>query len=710
MNKEIRRILIVDDNESIHEDIKNILTSGHAIEDIVRDALSKELFDSPDNRIDAMRDVAFTYAIDSAYQGEEAVKMADDAGRKGAPYALIFMDVRMPPGIDGIQAVKRIWKTYPQTEVVLCTAFSDYAWDEIMVQLGFSDHLLFIRKPVDSVAVKQMALTLTTKWELEWKSRGYIQSLAESRALYKSLVNNLGLGIMLIDRGMTILMVNSQMKQWNPALSGEGKQKCYQLIPNHLHDQPCRTCPACMTFEDGLTHEYIADMMVGEEVRKQRVQVFPVLDASGKTVNAIVVVEDITERTRLEERISSAQKMEFLGSIASGVAHDLNNILTGIVALPDLLLLETPPQSPSIEYLHMIKESANRASAIIEDLLTLSRRSVAAHEVVDLNTIISAGLASPEFKLTHSDHPAVSVESSLAPCLRNMRGSKVHLSKAVINLLMNAMEAIPRSGSIEITTDNITHDGTASADPTAPSGEFVRLRIDDNGIGIPREIQRKIFEPFYTTKVMGRRSGTGLGLAIVERTVQDHNGHLHIDSTVGRGTTFTLEFPATRDELINEKKPLILPEIVRGNGQSILVVEDSHELHAVPGFILGKLGYRVHVVESGENAAAYLEKNIVDLVILDMVFDCGMDGLEALKHILAVRPGQPTILTCGFSRTERITAAQQLGAGRFIPKPYDLAYFASAIKEELERSNTPVGRASQPTRGKSSPAPDGGTP
>jgi two-component system cell cycle sensor histidine kinase/response regulator CckA len=707
MTKELRRILIVDDNESIHEDLKNILLDGHYVADAEREDLSKELFNRADTRATVMAGLPFTYAIDSAFQGEEAVAMVDEAARRGAPYALIFMDVRMPPGIDGIQTVKRIWKSYPQTEVVLCTAFSDYGWDEIMAQLGFSDHLLFIRKPVDSVAIKQLALTLTTKWELDWSNRGYVQSLAESRARYKSLVNNLGLGIMVIDRDMVVIMSNNQMKQWNPGVNDSGKQRCFQVLPAHPQEHFCRMCPARKTFEDGLMHEVLTDATINGELRHHRVQAFPVRDPTGKTVTAIIVIEDITERMALEERISGAQKLEFLGSIASGVAHDLNNILAGIVTLPDLLLLETPSQSPAVEYLGMIKESANRASAIIEDLLTLSRRSAVIPAVINLNAVVSACLAAPEFAVVRNEHPAVKVQSFLAAGLWNMRGSKLHLSKAVMNLLVNAMEAIPGSGSITVTTENATRNQTDGDHPAGAAGELVRLRIVDSGIGIPREMQRKIFEPFYTTKVMGRRSGTGLGLAIVERAVADHHGSIQVDSAVGSGTEFILEFPATREESLGEEKP-IKPEVFRGSGQSILVVDDSQESRAVPGFILGKLGYRVHVVESGEDAVAYLTSNRVDLVILDMVFDCGMDGLETYKNILQVSPGQRAILTSGFSRTERIAAAQQLGAGRFIAKPYDLALFASAVKEELEK-NSVLGPATAPAANSiHSPAHEGG--
>jgi signal transduction histidine kinase/DNA-binding response OmpR family regulator len=685
MMPELRRILIVDDNEAIHEDIKNILLGRRIKIDPHQEELGKELFDEVPA---PQAGQGCPYELDDAYQGEEAIAKVDMMARAGRPYSLVFMDVRMPPGIDGIQTVRRIWKSNPQTEVVLCTAYSDYSWEEILAQLGHSEHLLFIRKPIDAVAIKQLALTLTTKWELDRQNRHYIQSLAESRAQYKSLVNNIGLGVMLVNRQMQILTANTQLKKWFPGLDEEGTAKCFACLQSPPMEHFCRTCPALKTFDDGAVHEIITEARIDEATRTLRVQAFPVRDPAGRVTSAIVVKEDITERLALEERIANAQKMEFLGRIASSVAHDLNNILAGVVTLPDLLLLDMPAEGQTTEYLRMIKDSASRAAAIIEDLLTLSRRSAATHEVINLNQLVLDGLGSAEIKISQSEHPGVSIEHNLAEGLLNLTGAPVHLGKTLQNLIVNAMEAIPDTGRITIATGNVTLDEPMLDGEEISCGDYVMLRITDTGIGIPREDLKRIFEPFYTTKLMGRRSGTGLGLAIVQGTVKDHKGYVVVDSKIGSGTEFTLYFPATREPL--RPRPLEpRPDPMQGHGESVLVVDDSQESRTVLGFMLSKLGYKPHIVDRGEQAVAFVSKSQADVVVLDMVLDGGMDGLETYKRLLQVNPGQKALIVSGFARTERVAEALRLGASRFIAKPYQLSVFATALKEALQSPAKP---------------------
>jgi signal transduction histidine kinase/DNA-binding response OmpR family regulator len=679
MTTAARRILIVDDNEAIHEDIKSTLTGTGIEADPDRDTLAGDLFDEAPSRTLEVR-----YRIDDAYQGEEAVAAVEAAAAQGAPYALIFMDVRMPPGIDGVQTITRIWKKHPQTEIVLCTAFSDHTWDDILNQLGTTEHLLFIRKPFDSVSVKQLALTLTTKWMLDRQNRGYILSLAESRERYKTLVDNLGVGVMLLDCDMNITTANAQLKRWYPAIAESTSQKCCQALAGQEQSHFCRNCPATRTIEDGCSHEVMADVTLPCGVRHQRIQSFPVSDPTGALRGAIVVCEDITERIAMEERIANTRKMELLGRIASGVAHDLNNILAGLITLPDLLLLEMPSNSSSTEYLQMIKDSAGRAAAIVEDLLTLSRRSAATHTVINLNAIITTCLNSPEFTTLRGEHPQVTITRDCDVNLHCIRGSEVHLQKSLMNLLVNAVQAIPETGTITITTRNTPANDPALATYDHTASDYVTLRIADSGVGIPSESLVKIFEPFYTTKVMGRRSGTGLGLAIVDGTIKDHHGFIAVESAIGKGTQFTLHFPATLDRS-SGAGPTPVPDVQRGNGQTILVVEENIESRAILSFMLGKLGYHPHIVGCGDDAITYLQTKNAELIILDMILDYGMDGLETFKRILMVKPDARAIITSGFARTDRITEVQTLASGRLIPKPYTLGQIAEAISEELAK-------------------------
>ena len=255
------------------------------------------------------------------------------------------------------------------------------------------------------------------------------------------------------------------------------------------------------------------------------------------------------ERQRLEERLRRAEKMEALGTLAGGVAHDLNNVLGVLVGYSELLLMEIPEGNPLRRHVSNILQSGQRAAAIIQDLLTLARRGVAVSEVVNLNDVISDYFKTPEFEKLKTYHPQVTFKTDLDKDLMNIKGSPVHLGKTIMNLLSNAAEAISDHGEVTILTENRYLDKPIAGYDDIREGDYVVLRVSDNGKGISAEDLGKIFEPFYTKKVMGR-SGTGLGLAVVWGTVKDHDGYIDVQSEEGKGSTFTLYFPVTREERV----------------------------------------------------------------------------------------------------------------------------------------------------------------
>ncbi len=397
---------------------------------------------------------------------------------------------------------------------------------------------------------------------------------------------------------------------------------------------------------------------------------------------------DITEKVlsdrkvhRLEEQLQRAQKMEAIGTLAGGVAHDLNNVLSGIVSYPDLLLMELPEESPLIKPLLTIQKSGKKAADIVQDLLTLARRGVVATEVANLNQIINSYLRSPECENLKKFYPDAKIESDLEMNLLNIMGSPIHLSKSFMNLVNNAAEAMPYGGNIFISTESRYIDKPLRGYDDVEEGDYVILKISDTGMGISSEDMERIFEPFYTKKVMGR-SGTGLGMAVVWGTVKDHKGYIDVQSTQGKGTTFTLYFPVTRKEIAGREEALPIEEYM-GKGESILVVDDIEEQCEIASRILNKLGYSATSVSSGEDAVNYVKDNSADLLVLDMIMDPGIDGLDTYKRILELYPGQKAIIASGFSETDRVKEAQRLGAGKYIKKPYTLEKIGLAVKEEL---------------------------
>jgi len=375
--------------------------------------------------------------------------------------------------------------------------------------------------------------------------------------------------------------------------------------------------------------------------------------------------------------------MEAIGTLAGGVAHDLNNILSGIVGYPDLLLMQLPEDSPLRKPIVTMKETGKKAATIVRDMLTLARIGVADFEVISLNAVISEYLGSPEYKKLKSYYPGVEVECGLETDLMNILGSPAHLSKTIMNLVSNAAEAITEKGKITISSENRYIDRPISGYENVEEGDYIVFTVSDTGAGISPEDIKRVFEPFYTKKKMGR-SGTGLGMAVVWGTIKDHNGYIDVQSTVEKGTTFTLYFPMTRQELSKDQVGLPIEDYM-GRGESILVVDDVKDQREIASTMLSELGFSVTVVSSGEEAVEYLQTNSVDLLLLDMIMDPGMDGLDAYKKIVEIHPDQKAIIASGFSETARLKKAQKLGAGQYLRKPYTLEKIGMVVRKELDK-------------------------
>ncbi len=415
-----------------------------------------------------------------------------------------------------------------------------------------------------------------------------------------------------------------------------------------------------------------------------------ILDDQQIPIGILGVTRDITERRKalleqeeLRNRLARSKKMEAIGTLAGGVAHDLNNILSGILSYPELLLLDLPADSPLRKPIETIQESGKKAAAIVQDLLTLARRGVAVSEVVNINDIVNIYLASPELKKILHFHSTVAVDTRLAPDLMNILGSPVHLGKTLMNLVSNAAEAMPDGGKLTIKTENRYVDAPIRGYEEVVEGNYVILEVSDTGIGISPEEIGRIFEPFYTKKIMGR-SGTGLGMAVVWGTVKDHHGKILVESSPGVGTVFSIYLPVTDERPVIVAKSDTLEQL-RGHGEKILVVDDVREQREIASQILSHLGYSVAAVSSGEEAVDYLQSNVADLIVLDMIMDPGMDGLQTYRHIKRIQRQQKAVITSGYSETKQVQETQALGAGEYVKKPYTIQSIGRAIKSELEK-------------------------
>lgn len=415
------------------------------------------------------------------------------------------------------------------------------------------------------------------------------------------------------------------------------------------------------------------------------------LDLKSSTVSIERLQEEIFEkveaenqRKKMEQQLRQAQRMEGVGQLAAGVAHDLNNILSGIVTLPQLLLMDLPDDSPLKKPLQTIQRSGNRAAIIVRDMLTLARSGMNVEEVIDPVAMLKSYINSPESMKLEQTHPGIDIKISWAENIMNIKGSPVHLTKTLMNLVNNAVDAIEGTGEVTIALNIVYVDKPFGTYDSISEGDYVRLSVRDSGTGISPEDLPHVFEPFYTKKVMGR-SGTGLGMAIVWNTVKDHHGYIDIQSEVGGGTKVDLYFPITT-ELLQETtdEPDFLT--FQGQQEKILVIDDVAIQRQIATTILKKLNYKVESVAGGLEAVDYLTKQSVDLIILDMIMEPGIDGLETCRRIFSICPISRILIASGYSKNEMVREALALGAIKYIQKPYSIETLGSAVRNILDES------------------------
>lgn len=371
--------------------------------------------------------------------------------------------------------------------------------------------------------------------------------------------------------------------------------------------------------------------------------------------------------------------MEALGLLAGGVAHDLNNILSGVVGYSDLVLQRLPQDNPERNFIVEIQDSGKRAAAVVADLLTISRDAVAERKVVNLNKVVREYIRSPEHQSLIKRFPAVEYKELLDEQIPYISCSKVHIKKCIMNIVLNAAEAM-EEGVVSIKTElRIIAESNSDYGHGEP-GKYVLLSVQDTGPGISQEDLERIFEPFYTKKEMGR-SGTGLGLAVVWNTVAEHEGFIKVEQP-GRGSLFQLFFPASEMAVEDQEHEVEISKL-RGNGESVLVIDDEENVRQLAKELLTSLGYQVFLASSGVSAIEFLKVNKVDLLILDMLMDPGINGLETYEKILEFLSEQKAIITSGFSENQDVKRAQKIGAGPYVKKPYTLNELGLAVKKCL---------------------------
>ena len=616
----------------------------------------------------------------TSFQVEVVERLSDSLeALSGRRFDVVLLDLSLPDS-SGLETLAKVLSSTQKVAIIVLTGLSDEGLALEAMRKGAQDYL--VKGHVD-----EHLLSRAIRYAIERKRAE--EALRESEEKYRTILESIEDGYYEVDIAGDFTFFNDSMCR----ILGYTKDELMGMNNRQYIDQESAK-RVYQTFNKVYNTERPSKGFDLEFIKKDGTKryvetlVSLMKDSEGQPIGFRGIVRDISsrkkveeEQKRLETQLQRAEKMEAIGTLAGGVAHDLNNVLSGIVSYPDLLLMQLPEDSPLRNPIFTIQKSGQKAAAIVQDLLTLARRGVSVTEAVNLNNTVTEYLISPEYETLKEFHPVVTFKKDLKEDILYVLGSPVHLSKTIMNLVSNAAEAMPEGGEILISTENRYIDKPIRGYENVKEGYYVTLTVSDTGTGISKEDMEKIFEPFYTKKKMGR-SGTGLGMAVVWGTVKDHKGYIDVQSAEGKGTTFTLHFPATRKELVKDQARLTIEDYA-GKGESILVVDDIKEQREIAFTILSELGYSVTVISSGEGAVDYLKDNPADLLILDMIMDPGIDGLETYKRIIEFHPGQKAIIASGFSETDRVKEAQRLGAGKYIKKPYTLEKIGMAVKNEL---------------------------
>ena len=695
-----RRILLIDDNHSIHADFRKILIPQKAGESKL-DELEENLFGG-----NSKERLAVPFEVDSAWQGPEGLVLVEKALAEGRPYAMAFVDMRMPPGWDGLETISRIWVVDRDIQVVICTAYSDYSWEEMLTKLGHSDRLVILKKPFGNIEVQQLAYAMTEKWGLLQKARARMDELEQmvrartasleeeirerkraetvlgaAQTRFQAVWENAGDGMVLTDEAGTVVAVN------------EAFCKLVELKRENLENQTFPKIYSESNRGEEPRHDYQRRFNARsfEKVECREVAFHNQKEAFIEVTNSFVepknqhalllqIFRDVTERCRLEEQLRQAQKMECVGRLAGGVAHDFNNLLTVIGGHAALLCapadLGADPKESAME----ICRAAERATNLTRQLLTFSRKQVFRPHDVNLSQIVLD--LSKMLQRTLGEDIALQVECGAD--LPVVNADQTMMEQVLLNLAVNSRDAMPKGGCLLLRTDEVTYDcAPLHESPEACSGRFVRLSVRDTGCGIPRELLPHLFEPFFTTKETGK--GTGLGLATVYGIVKQHGGWVTIESKLNEGTTIRVMLPGvvvskpSPEKVIAETRPKTGCEV-------ILVVEDEASVRMLVAGLLKRYGYKVLEASTGKDALGVWQNHRaqINLLLTDLIMPDGMTGLELATVLQAENPRLKVILTSGYSPDLAGEFGKQLNGHSFLAKPYNPKALARTVRDCLD--------------------------
>lgn len=700
------RILIVDDTPSIHGDYRLFLETPE--EDSLAYA-EAELFGDGANP-EAARSGATAFELSSAYQGQEALEMVKAAVKEGNRYRMAFVDMRMPPGWDGIETVEQLWRVDPGLDVVICTAFSDYSWSDISKRLGRSDRYLILKKPFEGIEVRQLAMSLVEKSVLREAWTNQIEHLESSvaarterlhqseseleraNARLQAAIESTNNGFLVEDIFGEIAVVNQLLPTLLGFESTSAARGRADILLNAFAERGNFSRKAAEEWLSKRANGAVIDQEVVLSLPEKRVlQVYsaPIRDLRGNVIGRVWSTCDRTEHRQLEESLLQSQKMDAVGQLAGGIAHDFNNLLAGILGNLALLKMELGDSvsDEARESLANAVKTGVRAADLVKQILGFSRRSRMDLKPCDANHI----LAEVRDILSATIDRRIQVELELETAPWRIMADVGMLAQVIMNMAVNAKDAMPKGGKLRLCSGNrVLTASDLLAHPEILPGDFVRLSVADEGEGIPAEVQAKIFEPFFTTKEPGK--GTGLGLATSFGIVKQLGGWIDFHSVPGEGTRFDIYLPRSTvtesgaDSTVRPGPGSEAKLTHSTHGETILLVDDEADVRHIGRKLLSKLGYEVLEAADGIEALelARTQGERIRLVLLDLTMP-KLSGKETFSRLREIWPELPVLICSGFL-VDLSEFTRECGScpDGFVQKPYSFGDIADLVRNTLD--------------------------
>ncbi|OKH37806.1 hybrid sensor histidine kinase/response regulator [[Phormidium ambiguum] IAM M-71] len=613
---------------------------------------------------DFLKDAGFKVLV--AQGGKSAIQKVDYA----AP-DLILLDILMPD-IDGFATCQAL-KTNPTTKdipIIFMSALSETVDKVKGLQLGAVDYITKPFQHEEVLARIQLHLNLRNlnrqiqqqNIELEKQIQERIQVEAELRkqeAKLRLITDSLPVLIAYIDCNYYYRFVNRGYEEWfNLPKEKIENRSIQELLSNTRYQE---LIPKLKQAFSGQVVKFENNLI--REGNLHNLEITYVPDKTGdEVIGTYVLIQDVTERKQLERQLLRSQRMESLGTLASGIAHDLNNVLTPILISVQLLAMKHQDKQ-SQQWLELLENNTKRGADLIRQVMLFVRGMEGNHTLIQPEYL----LRQIKQMLKETFPKSITISTEISPELWAVSGDETQLHQVLVNLCVNARDAMPNGGFLKLSVQNLVVDATyTQTHIDARVGSYVLLTVSDTGIGIPPEIIDRIFEPFFTTKEFGQ--GTGLGLSTAIGIIKSHGGFITVSSLPHQGTTFKVFLPAFISSVTKTQKELDLP---MGNGETILIVDDEVAIREITQKSLEAYGYQSLTATNGMEAVSiYLQySEEIDLVIIDMMMPT-MDGSMAIRTLKAINPHLKIVAVSGLISGDKLTELTGVDVQAFLTKPF----------------------------------------